>query len=198
MMRSTAAGGQDNSGGRLMVSAQWKIAALAAMSFAATLISYAGDVSVKLNVKLGLWEVSTSGKTGGEIPEQMLAQIPPERRAQMIAAIKAGANRTHTYRQCMTADKLNKGFDVQPGRDGCQRTVVSNTSTDMTVREQCSGPEGAQNIEAHFHADSSESVTGTISVSMSRGGQMMTFDNNMQGKWLGASCGNVKDVEVVK
>lgn len=181
-----------------MISAQRKIAALAAVSLAATLISYAGDGSVKLNVKLGLWEVSTSGKAGGEIPEQMLAQIPPERRAQMIAAIKANVNRTHVYRQCITAEKLKQGFDVQPRRDGCQRTVVSNTSTDMTFREQCSGPEGPQNIEAHLHADSTESVTGTVSASMNRGGQTMTVDNTMLGKWLGASCGNVKDSEEVR
>jgi hypothetical protein len=101
-----------------MISGHWKIAALAATTTAAALIAYAGDVGVKLNVKLGLWEVTTSGKTG-DIPEQMLAQIPPERRAQMIAAIKASANRTRTYRQCMTAEKLAKGFDVQPTREGC-------------------------------------------------------------------------------
>ena len=180
-----------------MISGHWKIAALAATTTAAALIAYAGDVGVKLNVKLGLWEVTTSGKTG-DIPEQMLAQIPPERRAQMIAAIKASANRTRTYRQCMTAEKLAKGFDVQPTREGCQRTVVSNTSTDMTVREQCTGSEGAQNIEAHFHADSSQSVTGTVSAVITRGSQTMTVDNNMQSKWLGASCGDVKDVQVVK
>jgi hypothetical protein len=116
----------------------------------------------------------------------------------MIAAIKASANRTRTYRQCMTAEKLAKGFDVQPTREGCQRTVVSNTSTDMTVREQCTGSEGAQNIEAHFHANSSESVTGTVSAVITRGGQTMTVDNDMQSKWLGASCGDVKDVQVVK
>jgi hypothetical protein len=162
------------------------------------LIAYAGDGSVKLNVKLGLWEVTTSGKTGGEVPEDVLAQVPPERRAQMIAALKASASQKRTYRECMTAEKLSKGFDVQDAKQGCQRTVVSNTSSDMVVREQCSTAEGVQNIDIHFHADSSESVTGTVTAAITRGGRTMNIDNNLQGKWLGASCGDVKDFQSVK
>jgi hypothetical protein len=181
-----------------MIARHTKIAALAATTMTAALIAYAGDVAVKLNVKVGLWEVTTTGKTQGDIPEQMLAQIPPERRAQMIAAIKASANRTHTYRQCMTTDKLSKGFDVQPSHENCQRSVVANSATDMTVKEQCSGDDGVQSVNVHFHADSSESVTGTVTAIVTRGGQSMNFDSNMQGKWLGSSCGDVKDVQVVR
>src|SRR5690349_17314466 len=78
------------------------------------LLAHAGD-AVKLDVKLGLWEVKTQGKAGGKIPDEMLQRVPPERREQMIAAMRAAAERPTTARQCLTADKLAKGFDFGQG-----------------------------------------------------------------------------------
>ena len=70
-----------------------------------TLLAHAQD-TVKLNVKLGLWEVTTSGKPLGQLPEEMLQRIPPERRQQVIASMQAAMTKPETHQQCLTAAKL--------------------------------------------------------------------------------------------
>lgn len=161
-----------------------------ALGFA--LLAHAGD-AVKLDVKLGLWEVTTRGKAGGQLPDELLQRIPPERREQMMAQMRAAAERPTTHRQCLTAAKLAKGFDISQERASCHRTVESNTSSAMSVTEVCNEGQGAQVVKAHFEAVNRESVTGTINMAMTRGGQTMTMDRDFQAKWLGADCGTVKE-----
>jgi hypothetical protein len=155
-------------------------------------LAHAGD-AVKLDVKLGLWEMTTKGKAGGQIPDEMLQRVPPERRQQMIAAMQAAAERPQTHQKCLTAAKLAEGFDVGDNRASCHRTVETNTSTSMSFTETCNQEGGTQVFKAHFQAVSRENVTGTINLVMSHGGQTMTMDRDFQAKWLGADCGKVKD-----
>lgn len=155
-------------------------------------LAYAGD-AVKLDVKLGLWEATTHGKAGGQIPDEMLQRVPPERREQMIAAMRAAAERPTTHRQCLTAAKLARGFDLGEERGSCQRTVESNTSSSMAITETCNDNEGTRVVKIHFAAVNKETVTGTINMVISRGGQSMTMDRDFQAKWLGADCGTVKE-----
>jgi hypothetical protein len=161
-----------------------------ALGFA--LLAHAGD-AVKLDVKLGLWEVTTHGKAGGQIPDEMLQRLPPERREAMIAQMRAAAEKPETHRQCLTAAKLEKGFDFGHERASCHRTVDSNTSSAMAITETCNEDQGTQVVKARFEAVSKEHVSGTINMVMTRGGQTMTMDRDFQAKWLGADCGTVKE-----
>ncbi len=155
-------------------------------------LAQAGD-AVKLDVKLGLWEVTTSGKTGGQVPEELLRGIPPERRQQLVASMQASMARPKTHQHCLTAANLAKGFDVDEHQTSCQKKVESNTSSTMSMTSTCTEADGTQVVKANFKAVDRENVTGTINMVMSRGGQTMTVDNDFRAKWVGASCGNVKD-----
>ena len=60
-----------------------------------------------LNLNPGLWEMTTTGETTGAppIPADILAQMPPERRAKLEAAMAANATRAstpHVSKQCIT------------------------------------------------------------------------------------------------
>jgi hypothetical protein len=164
----------------------------AGSALAITLLAHAGD-KVKLDVKLGLWEVTTSGKPMSQIPEEMLQSIPPERRQQVIASMQAAMTKPETHQQCLTAAKLAQGFDFGERHASCQKTVETNTSSSMSVTANCTSPQGKEVVKASFQASSRENVTGNINVAMSRGTQTMTMDRDFHAKWLGADCGNVKD-----
>ncbi len=155
-------------------------------------LAQAGD-AVKLDVKLGLWEVTTSGKTGGQLPEELLRGVPPERRQQLVASMQASMARPKTHQHCLTAANLSKGFDADEHQASCQKKVDSNTSSSMSMTSTCTNAEGTEVVKANFKAVDRENVIGTINVVMSRGGQTMTVDNDFRAKWVGASCGNVKD-----
>ena len=161
-------------------------------ALAITLLAHAQD-TVKLNVKLGLWEVTTSGKPLTQVPEEMLQSIPPERRQQVIASMQAAMTKPETHQQCLTAAKLAQGFDFGEHDAKCQKTINSNTSSSMSVTATCTSTQGKQVVKASFQAVSRENVTGKINMTMSRGTQTMTMDRDFHAKWLGADCGNAKD-----
>src|SRR5450759_6027344 len=75
-----------------------------------------------LNLKPGLWEMTWSGQTTGAppIPADVLAQMPPERRAKFEAAMAANANRTsapHANKQCITENSLQRGLEVDDNKN---------------------------------------------------------------------------------
>jgi hypothetical protein len=63
----------------------------------------------------------------------------------------------------------------------------------MAITETCSEERGTQVAKIKFEAVSREKVTGTINMVMTRGGQSMTVDRDVQAKWLGSDCGKVKE-----
>jgi hypothetical protein len=164
-------------------------------------LSQAAD-SIKLNVKPGLWEVSSVGQASGvpPIPEDTLAKMTPEQRARFQAAMQAtmsNASKPRLFKNCITPEKIAQGFDVQPNQSAsCQRTVTSISSSEFKVSSVCSGPDGGTTMEMHLQATGSEQVSGTVHVVVSRGGKTMTVDNNIHGKWLSSDCGNVTGVQM--
>ena len=155
---------------------------------------------VKPNVKLGLWEITTAGKASGPppIPDEVLARLPPERRAQVLASIQGAAGRPMALRQCVTAEKVSQGLQIDRARGDCQRKVVSSSASEMTVHQECSDPSGGQeSFDVHF-AWASDRVSGTVHVVMTRGARTMSTDRTIEGHWISADCGAVKDVEMLK
>ena len=168
-----------------------------AFSACATLAAQASGIS--LNVRPGLWEMTTSGQTSRAppIPAELLARLPPERRAKFEAAMAASMARAgapRTFRQCVTPENLQRGFDVNDkikGAGKCTQSVVSSTASVMEVREQCSGREKVSGT-FHFEAASPEAMNGTIDLAMSDGVHTMNVKRVVHAKWLGADCGSVK------
>jgi hypothetical protein len=157
------------------------------------------------NIKPGLWEVTTNPHMSGEmpIPEEQLAKMTPEQRTRLEAAMKAGmgnGSKPRVYKECMTPEKIARGFEMDRGADeaSCKRNVVSSSATELTLHDECNNPSRKSVTDVHFEIKGGTQMTGKINVVVTSSGKTMTVDSTVKGKWLGASCGAVKDAELEK
>jgi len=174
-----------------------KKAALIAVGFSALLATVA--VAATLDVKPGLWEVTTQGETTGmpPIPPQVLAQMTPQQRAQMMAAMQGRMNQPDVSRSCVTQKMLDRGMSFDHGGNNqCTQSTVSSTSHSLDLRIVCTGEEQQKaNGTMHIDATNRESFTGAFNMVSTDGTNTMTMKRTMQGKWLGSDCGSVKPHE---
>jgi hypothetical protein len=168
------------------------------------LLAEAADQPIKLNVKPGLWEIASQGQINGAppIPEESLARLTPEQRARFEAAMQASmanAAKPRLSKHCMTPEKIQRGLEINQHNDAsCEKKVVSNSASELNFSETCSTDKGSTSMTEHFQLDGSEQVSGTVHAVNTAGGKTMTVDSTIHGKWLSASCGDVKDVEIEK
>ncbi|MBS0420558.1 MAG: DUF3617 domain-containing protein [Proteobacteria bacterium] len=156
----------------------------------------------KPNIKPGLWEVSVSPKMSGEmpIPEDQLAKMTPEQRARIEAAMKNAGAKPHVYKECMTPEKIAKGFEMDRGADAasCKRNVISSTPSELTLHDECNDPKRKSSTDVHFEIKGGTQMNGKVHIVVTQSGKSMTVDSTLTGKWLAASCGSVKDSEPEK
>ena len=166
-------------------------------SAASVALAAAGEAaSVSLNLQYGLWEMSSAGTISGAppIPAADLAKLSPAQRAQMaaiMATAMGAANKPHTFKSCITAESLQRGFKDPEMSNGCTQTVLSSTSSDMEVKVACTGRHQMDGT-FHFQAASPEALNGTIAMNVTEGGNTMKIDRTITGKWVSADCGKVK------
>jgi hypothetical protein len=181
----------------------WKIAGAAVAALALVLLAE-GAEPIKLNVKPGLWEIASQGQIDGAppIPEDQLSRLTPEQRAKFEAAMQASmanAAKPRLTKHCVTPEKIAQGLNFERHNDAsCQRKVVANSASEMEFSEDCSNDNGSTAISEHFQLGGSEQITGTVHVVRTSGGKTMTINSTIHGKWLGASCGDIKDFEIEK
>ena len=146
-----------------------------------------------LNVKLGLWEMTTTTKTGGQMPisPELLNKLTPEQRAKLEESMKAhsGAHEnTNTYKTCLTKEKMS--FDKE--EKNCTRTILTSTSSKVAVKVQCSQPNMQSSATMEFEALSPENVKGSAHIVVTGESHTMNLDGTYTGKWIGSACGDVK------
>ena len=180
---------------RPWVATRFRLACCAiGLGLLASVASLAAGLS--LNVTPGLWEVSTSGAVSGmpQIPAEMLAQMKPEQRlmAQAMAlAIVAQASMPHTMRFCVTPEQVQQGLDLDRlgGRE-CRRTIHSSSPGGLDMQVECGGQDRLRGVVRLLVVDRA-TVTGDIDVHEGFGGTAASIRQNVRGRWLGASCGDV-------
>jgi hypothetical protein len=148
-----------------------------------------------LNIKPGLWDMSTTTAVSGSMmPPELLAQMPPEQRARLEAAMKqrgAGGGQAHSTKSCVTKEDLQRGSvkaDKDEDHKNCEYRVVTQTATHMETHFHCTG-EGARDGEMKMEAVSPEQFKGAIQVTTPNG----KVNVQLAGHWLGASCAGAKD-----
>ena len=158
---------------------------------------WAADKVQPLNVKVGLWEVSTTMTRSGQMPmpAEFLARLTPEQRARMEERMKANSaekTKTTTRKECMTKEKLARDSAFGEDDRRCTRTVVSSTGSKTKVKIQCAY-EGAKNDGTFvMEALNSESIKGSGQIMATGGGHTMNSSSTITGKWIGPVCGSVK------
>src|SRR5579883_2829010 len=168
------------------------------LGLAAALPALAAD-NTPLKVKPGLWEMTSDSERSGTppIPQQMLDKMSPEQRSKFEAAIQQSMGPRHrVMKHCVTQADIDKGFEKMEhmSHGNCTQNVTSSTATLRAGSFSCAGAQDASGTY-RFEALSPESVVGTWDMTMSNGGKTMNMKNAMQGKWLGADCGDVKPHE---
>ena len=157
-------------------------------------------LAATLDVKTGLWEVTSEGQSSGmpPIPAEALARMTPQQRAQFEASMQqsmAQMNQRQVGRSCVTEKTLQRGMDFsEHQRAQCKRTVLTSTSSVMEVREECTGDQQMTGT-FRFEAADRQTMHGTIDMTMTDGTHQMTMHRTMQGVWLGADCGSVAPAE---
>jgi len=181
-----------------------RLVQVALTSLTVTAWVHAADIT-KPNIKPGLWEVTTHPHISGQmpIPEEQLAKMTPEQRARFEAAMKSHATegaKPRVYKECMTPEKIARGFDIDRNGDdaSCKRNVVSSSANELTLHDECSKPDRKTSMDVHFEVKSGTQMRGKIDVVMTSAGKTMKVNSTLEGKWLGASCGTVKDAELEK
>jgi hypothetical protein len=153
--------------------------------------------ALPFNVRLGLWEVTSTSHSAG-VPMPDLSALPPEQRARAEAAMEKGGMgskpSTHVQKFCLTKEKLEKDlFQEKEMNDSCKRTTNARTASLVDLTFECTGKQqGSGHI--HYEAVTPESVTGTMTMKivMPQSTAPMSINSNMSAKWIGDSCGDVK------
>jgi hypothetical protein len=146
----------------------------------------------QLNVKLGLWEMTSTSNIGGEMSIDT-SKMTPDQKAKMEAAMKAMMGpQVHVTKTCITKEDLAEAkFMMGDDRDAqCEQTLTTNTKTTLDVTMSCPG-EHASTGQMHIEAPSPTSIKAVMKGSNTSQGKTTTMDVTMNGKWLAAECGDV-------
>lgn len=179
------------------------VALACALGIVVMLPATADETTVKLDASMGLWEVTTHPRLSGklQIPEEQLQKMTPEQRARVEAAMQGvtqSASQDHVIRECLTPEMRSKGFDLGNEGSSCKTTVIQNSSSELQVRRACNENSNVRTTTEHFRMSGSRHMSGTVDAAMAQDGRPVTMHMVIEGRWLSANCGDVKDAQVVK
>lgn len=146
-----------------------------------------------LAIKPGAWElIITTQASGTSIPPEVLAQMPPERRAQLEQSMKARAAqpKTQIAKECLTQADLDQynifkeAEDEDTGGRQCLTKMLSQSSHNMEMEKSCPAP-AASTTHIALEAKTAEAITATVDVVRPGSGKI---HSEMKGRWLRASC----------
>lgn len=168
-----------------------KVSSLVVAAVATTLPAWGGAAET-LDVKTGLWEITSLTETRGmpPLPQELLKQLSPEQRSKMEAQIRAEQKNADkdTDRECVTQKDLEQPFESANTKE-CEQKIVKSSRTAQEVHIVCSGGIPGSGV-FKVSAANPETMSGTLELKLGEGADAMTIKARMQGKWLGADCGD--------
>jgi hypothetical protein len=172
----------------------------AAAAVLSTMLSSPLSVSAaepeKLNVKLGLWEMTTLMRFSGAppLPKDVLERMTAEQRAQMLEDLKSAAEEEpepDVSSECITQKDLDRPFKSSNSED-CTQTIVRTTRTTQEIRMVCTGKIKASGL-FRISTPTPETMTGELDLKAGEGPEAFTIKGTIKGRWLGADCGDHDD-----
>lgn len=171
-----------------------KTTAIAALTLTALTVGAAAPE--RLNVKLGLWEMTSIVRFSGvpPLPKEVLDKMTPQQRAQMAADLKAASEEepeAETSSECITQEDLDKPFK-SANADECTQTIVRTTRTTQEIRMVCTGKtKGSGTFKVN--TPTPEVMNGTLDLKAGEGPDAFTIKGTIKGRWLGPDCGDEED-----
>lgn len=171
--------------------------AKAGLALAGLCLPLLAPAAERLNVKLGLWEITSITEANATIPKELADTLTPQQRAEIAAQMKARAAkgpRKDVHHECLTQEDLDEPF--RPGNDDddgqCKTSVVSSTRTSQEMRTVCNGKPKAV-IAVKMNVPTPESMNGTVDSTLGEGPDASTVKGKLSGRWLSADCGEEAD-----
>lgn len=164
-----------------------------------TLVALSAAGADKLNVKLGLWEITSISRFSGmpQLPKEVLEKMTPQQRADMEAKIKAAASEEpepEVSSECITQEDLDKPFNSASAEE-CTQTIVRTTRNTQEIRLACTGKTKGSGM-FRITTPTPEVMTGDLDLKVGEGTNVMTITSKIKGRWLGADCGDEDDDNV--
>ena len=158
---------------------------------------WAADKYQPLDVKTGLWEVTTVTNLSGQmpIPPELLEKLTPEQRARFQERMNAKSMQPAkpiVSRNCLTQEQLDKGDSFTEDRKSCTHTVISSTRSKVEVRLQCTENDMKFDAKLQFEAVDSENVKGQTLSTATGGDHTMNSNSSFIAKWISPNCGTTK------
>lgn len=148
-------------------------------------------------IKPGLWEVRSEGVADGQKTPQAgdrLASLSPAVRAQVEASMKQkgiAVDAGGLSRICFSKESID------PARWGqsatCRTDYGARSNASWKWHSVCTQPEMTIDGEAIFASPESYRVHTTSTLKLR--GETKTSERNVQARWLGADCGELKPFE---
>lgn len=178
----------------LKLTAVAALLAIALNSVVGSVVNAAG--AEKLNVKLGLWEITSLTRFSGmpPLPKDLLDKMTPQQRAEMAAKIKAASEEEpepEVRSECITQEDLDKPF-ASANAEECTQTVVRTTRNTQEMRLLCTGKTKGSGT-FRVTTPTPETMTGDLDLKVGEGDSIMTLNGKIKGRWLGADCGDEDD-----
>jgi hypothetical protein len=161
----------------------------------------AGQVPVP-PVKPGLWEarMSSLDANGREVARPELAamdRLPPEARAKMAEAMKARGlsmpDASGATKVCLTKAMFESDSWQQAAKEsGCTTNYSTRLGGTWKWHSSCTALKAESDGETVFA--STESYRTKVTTTATVNGKTNTTTRIVQGKWLGADCGDIKPI----
>ena len=145
-----------------------------------------------LNVKTGLWELTSTTAVSGTPPVDT-SKMTPEQKAGFEAAMKARQAKgpsTRVIKSCMTKEKLEREPFKEAAKASCTDTVISSTGTHWHAKRVCTQPSSVG--EFMLEVLSPERIKETVQMNQGDDKHAMTVHVSIAGQWLGSNCGKIK------
>ena len=151
--------------------------------------------AASFNAKPGAWQISMNTLiVGTPLSPEVLATMPPEKRAKVEKAMKERAAKpvTYSHKICVTQEDLDQDRIIESDRGDhkCTRKVVSKSATRIVMEQICPEPH-AFTSQMTIEAKTPESLSADIVRVRDDGKGKVLMD--VKGFWLGPNCAGLKD-----
>jgi hypothetical protein len=162
----------------------------------------AADNLKPFDVKLGLWETTSTSQTTGTPPRMtpdQLAKIPPDQRPLLEMEMRAQSvpppPRTATSKLCVTQDFLDRSMAFSAIDNACTPKVISSSSSKREMHLDCRRPSGRSAGDVTFERVDSQHIKGAGVMKSLQGGRETTIKMSFTSKWVASSCADLKSTK---
>lgn len=157
-----------------------------------------GADAEKLDVKLGLWEMTSVMRFSGmpPLPKSLLERMTPEQQASMREELKAAAEQEpepEVSSECVRQGDLDRPFKPAAS-EHCTQTLVRSTRNIQEMRLECTGAIKGSGL-LRIAAPTPETMTGEFDLKAGEGPDAFSLKGTIKGRWLGPDCGAEEDDE---